>query len=171
MRILKTLQTDPDKAIIFEVADDLQAMFFVFIWICILYIGPGGKQRPRPGDKKLLTYEWSEGAEGLSEDRVMLARRSKESFINSSSSPIDEQFTPYFDVLKEAAEEWRKLVREDEARAGSFEPQMTHKAIIDILSRALAQLPDRDPFLKRQLETTSIIASSSSSKKRRLTSQ
>jgi len=119
----------------------------------------------------LLTYEWSEGAEGLSEDRVMLARRSKESFINSSSSPIDEQFTPYFDVLKEAAEEWRMLVREDEAHARSFKPQMTHKAIIDILSHALAQLPDQDPFLKHQLETTSIIASSSSSKKRRLTSQ
>jgi len=148
-------------------------MFFVFIWICILYIGPRGEKRLQPRDKGMLTYEWSEG---LGEVRVMLACRSKESFIAGFGS-IDEQFTPYFDALKGAAKEWRNLVNEDvvhkhdeaAAAAEKDKPQMTHNTIIDILSRALAQLPDQDPFLglKCQLETTSITDSSSNLKKRR----
>jgi len=53
----------------------------------------------------LLTYKWSEEAEGLNKNQIVLACRLKESFIGLSASLINKQFTSYFDVLKGAAKE------------------------------------------------------------------
>jgi hypothetical protein len=167
LRVLDALESNNHDVGKFELTDDLQAMFFIFIWICILYTGPNGSQRgPSPNNKRLLTYEWSEGAGGLTEDGVKLANRSKRAFINDlvGEGDINRQFTPYFATLIPVAKEWRILVRDDEqerqlaANENRVSKQyLTHEAIIDILSRALDSLPDRELFsLKHRMEDTSI---------------
>jgi hypothetical protein len=154
LRVLDVLEgEDTDDAAKFEVTDDLQAMFLVFIWICILYTGPNGEQRtPSPRDKGLLTYEWSGGGIGLTRDGVVLANRSKTTFIQDEhDTKIDLQFTQYFDALKQVAKEWKTLVASDarERKMAIQEkrepiPYMTHEKIINILSCTLSLLPDQD---------------------------
>jgi len=185
LRVLESKLHDTAK---FQLADDLQAMFFVFIWTCILHTGPCGQIRAfRATARNFLAYEWSKlGAGSLSygkDYRIHLspasASISKRIFIYTSMGDgmIDDQFTRYFDALKPVAKKWRRLFSIDRfirlermppAAVGQpmLESALTHDAITGILSHTLDLLPDTSS-LKRGRKYTSIDVDHPNPKRRR----
>lgn len=66
----------------------------------------------------------------------------KSRFIHAPNNIIKEQFTPYFDNLKQLAHEWRALVRAEDNRRdrlkrsdqlGQLSNPLTHRGIVELL--------------------------------------
>lgn len=68
-----------------EVEDDLEAFFYVFIWICVLYAGPNGVLSAAPQNDQSIIQTWGEAAmrSGLEN-----ARRAKSEFIYAPNDTI-----------------------------------------------------------------------------------
>lgn len=127
-----------------EIEDDLEAFFYVFIWICVLYAGPNGVLSAAPQNDQSIIQTWGEAAmrSGLEN-----ARRAKNEFIYAPNHTIPGEFSEYFKNLAPLAIEWHEEVRKEdvrrvrsEARAMSGEPPLesdtdwlSHQKIIDLI--------------------------------------
>ena len=132
------------------VADDLESFFHVFMWLCMLYDGPGGVLHPPLENNSFIAHAWGEG--GMGPGGITLVLNVKIRFVYSpGDSIIDSQFTPYCDNLKPLAKEWKQLVKmEDEHREAKLSmPMYTHKDVIALLHKYADNLPNFDslPYL------------------------
>ena len=83
----------------------LSHFFYVFTWICVLYTEPNGGLSALSEDVTLIVHGWGEA--------VMATG----GLVYAPNQIIDEQFTPYFQNLKQLAHKWKALVKaEDEHR-------------------------------------------------------
>ncbi|KAI6142015.1 hypothetical protein BKA82DRAFT_4361475 [Pisolithus tinctorius] len=88
-------------------ADDIESLFYVFIWILILYDGPLGHERQDISHEKTLLGLWSEK---VAED-LEIARCAKFTFLNDpSESRLDSEVSQYFQDLIPLANEWHVLL-------------------------------------------------------------
>jgi Fungal protein kinase len=131
-----------------EIEDDLEAFFYVFIWICVLYAGPDGVFSTAPQKKQSIIQTWGEAA---MQSGLENARRAKNEFIYAPNDTIPGEFSEYFKNLAPLAIEWQDEVRKDdarrvriEARAKSGEPSLesdtdwfSHQKIIDLIRKHL----------------------------------
>ncbi|KAG0694252.1 hypothetical protein DFH29DRAFT_1006511 [Suillus ampliporus] len=116
--------------------DDLESIFYVFIWICIGYRGPLGVKRilENRSDWQWLLHLWSANSfkEGSNEKTMF--------FFHPHVDKLREQFHPYFHDLLPLAVEWYELIR------GKGPSQvMMFKEIIDLLNKHLDILPKDEP--------------------------
>ncbi|KAI6154776.1 hypothetical protein BKA82DRAFT_4010539 [Pisolithus tinctorius] len=87
--------------------DDIESLFYVFIWILILYDGPLGHECQDISHEKTLLGLWSEKA---AED-LKIARCAKFTFLNDpSESRLDSKVSQYFQDLIPLANKWRVLL-------------------------------------------------------------
>ena len=127
------------------VTDDLESFFYVFMWLCVLYDGPG-VLRPSPEDDCFIAHAWGEG--GMGPGGITLVLNAKIRFIHSpGNSIIDTQFTPYFKNLKPLAKEWKQLVKMEDERVSAKRSGMstyTHNDVIALLHKYADNLADFD---------------------------
>ncbi|KAH7918499.1 hypothetical protein BV22DRAFT_1134544 [Leucogyrophana mollusca] len=119
---------------------DLEALFYVFIWICIKYNGPNGRKHLKEKVVPIL-HAWSEG--GMSFQGLFNAHNSKFAFIAKPLS--SRQFSPYFANLAPLAEEWCTILRDQLLDENPSEPHVSHAIIINMLENFLQKLPVKDP--------------------------
>ncbi|KAG2133726.1 hypothetical protein DEU56DRAFT_913842 [Suillus clintonianus] len=119
--------------------DDLESMFYVFIWVCIEFRGPLGMKRvlpttlPHSNQKvKWITGEWSASTYQKCGD-------SKTRFFHQSdhyTMELAKQFDPYFKSLLPLALAWYELVKNPK--------QLVFDDVINLLDKHIAALPSED---------------------------
>jgi len=90
-------------------ADDIESLFYTFIWIIIHYNGPFGQERPNSTtfmyDRSILSV-WTEQAL----DDLGHALDSKIAFlVDPKASLLRREISPYFTDLFDLADSWRRL--------------------------------------------------------------
>lgn len=145
--------------------DDLEALFYVFVWVCIALKGPADtrrqlnplKSRPK-GSTVWLPEEWH----GTQLD-VATCAKEKSYFFSEYPQKLrlSEQFDPYFKDLIPLAEEWYDLLRKkrSERKEAEFKntkaEELHFHEVSNLLETHLAMLPDdeRGPqFVVSQLD-------------------
>ena len=119
-------------------ADDIEALFYVFVWIIIQYDGPfRHKCQLNVNDSTLLDH-WSR----LREAGVAGAADAKMAFLISHAREDDlrEQISPYFKDLFNLALDWRKAV----AKNLNKDQAVTFSDILPIFDAFLANMPCND---------------------------
>ena len=89
-------------------ADDIESLFYIFIWILVLYDGPLGHECKGTGHKNMLLSFWSEEASR----NLKIAQSAKFMFLIVKWSKLDIQIVPYFTDLLPLAESWYMLLGE-----------------------------------------------------------
>ncbi|KAG2746668.1 hypothetical protein P692DRAFT_201806973 [Suillus brevipes Sb2] len=129
--------------------DDLESMFYVFGWICIMFKGPMGEERcledvdRDPDNMEMwLTERWHG-----TPDEVRQKAEAKHYFFQGDSMKacIGEQFAPYFQKLVPLAEEWYDLMREKRMKVKFDE-------VVSLFDKHINALPDEedsDELLKK----------------------
>lgn len=116
--------------------DDLESVFYVFIWICIGYSGPLGVKRVLEKRKQgeWLLHLWSADSfkEGGNEKTSF--------FFHPNADKLTQQFHPYFHDLLPLALDWYELIR---GKGPSH--ALTFKEVIDLLTKHLDILPKDEP--------------------------
>lgn len=118
--------------------DDLESVFYVFIWICIGYRGPLGvkcvlgPRKQSEGDWLLRLWSTNSFKENGNEKTSF--------FFHLHAHKFREQFHPYFHDLLPLAEEWYELIR---SKGPSH--TVTFKEVIDLLTKHLNILPKNEP--------------------------
>ncbi|KAG2134543.1 hypothetical protein DEU56DRAFT_756969 [Suillus clintonianus] len=119
--------------------DDLELMFYVFIWVCIEFRGPLGMKcvlpttLPHSNQKvKWITGEWSASTYQKCGD-------SKTRFFHQSdhyTMELAKQFDPYFKSLLPLALAWYELVKNPK--------RLVFDDVINLLDKHIAALPSED---------------------------
>lgn len=126
--------------------NDLESVFYVFAWICIMFKGPHGEERcledvtdrdPEKADV-WLPQQWH----GPPEKATIIAQ-AKFYFFSRGRSAIAEQFDPYFKDLIPLAEEWADIIKQKDMK-------IEFDDISSLLDRHLAELPDNETTLDFQ---------------------
>ena len=120
-------------------ADDIESLFYVFIWILVLYDGPLGHEREGVGHENTLLSFWSEKAY----KDLETAKFAKFTFLVSKRSNLDAQIAPYFADLLPLAESWRVLLGEYVHK----EAAVPFDEVIKIFDDFLAKMPDSEKSL------------------------
>ena len=89
-------------------ADNIESLFYVFIWILILYDGPLGRKCEGTGHENTLLSFWSKEASR----NLEIAQSAKFMFLVMKRSKLDIQIAPYFTNLLPLAESWHMLLGE-----------------------------------------------------------
>ncbi|KAG2122738.1 hypothetical protein DEU56DRAFT_917711 [Suillus clintonianus] len=113
--------------------DDLESMFYIFIWICIEFRGPLGMKRILKQGPDWIPGQWSA-------DKFKLCCDAKTTFFWHTEhyvKELTEQFHPYFKKLLPVALEWYHLMREPS--------RVTFNDIIGMLERHITILPIDEP--------------------------
>lgn len=117
-------------------ADDIESLFYVFIWIIVLYDGPLGREREGVGHENTLLSFWSEAAS----KNLETAKFAKFTFLVSKRSDLSTQIAPYFADLLPLAESWRSLL-------GHYvheEASVPFDEVLKVFDDFLAQMPDSE---------------------------
>ncbi|KAG2157190.1 hypothetical protein DEU56DRAFT_905854 [Suillus clintonianus] len=118
------------RLIIYRYEDDLESVFYVFIWICIGYRGPLGVKRVLDKSHDWLLHKWSATTfKACNDEKTMF-------FYHSHAHKFKEQFHPYFKNLILLAVEWYKLIRNK-----GPSNTITLQEILDFLDNHLTRLP------------------------------
>ncbi|KAI6144476.1 hypothetical protein BKA82DRAFT_30608 [Pisolithus tinctorius] len=118
--------------------DDIESLFYIFIWILILYDGPLGHERQDISHEKTLLGLWSEKA---AED-LEIARCAKFTFLNDpSESRLDSEVSQYFQDLIPLANEWHVLF----GRSLLSRTAVQFSDIISLFDCFLASMPYEKP--------------------------
>ncbi|KIO09339.1 hypothetical protein M404DRAFT_21903 [Pisolithus tinctorius Marx 270] len=119
-------------------ADDIESLFYVFIWILILYDGPLGHERQDISHEKTLLGLWSEKA---AED-LEIARCAKFTFLNDpSESRLDSEVSQYFQDLIPLANEWHILLGQSLLSGTAVQ----FSDVISLFDHFLASMPYEKP--------------------------
>ncbi|KAG2742376.1 hypothetical protein P692DRAFT_20748553 [Suillus brevipes Sb2] len=122
-----------------DFTDDIESLFYVFIWICIMFSGPLGLEREVKLEENWLPYEWSRVS-------LILCQRAKSMYFLNIGTSLD-QFDPYFDPLLPLARDWTDLLRYNfplttaDGKISEHKP-VTFDDAIELLEKHLALLPD-----------------------------
>ncbi|KIJ66782.1 hypothetical protein HYDPIDRAFT_26203 [Hydnomerulius pinastri MD-312] len=61
-KIIQKTLLEEDAIVNFELADNLESFFYVFMWICVLHVGPNGAAQNMPLDNiSFVVNTWGEG--------------------------------------------------------------------------------------------------------------
>ena len=119
-------------------ADDIESLFYTFIWIVIHYNGPLGWEHP---DSTTFTYDrsvlsaWTEQAL----DNLGCALDLKIAFlVNPKALLLRREISPYFSDLFDLADNWRKLHGKAYYTDGSVE----FDEVAAVLDKFIATMPD-----------------------------
>lgn len=113
-----------------EPKHDLESVFYVLIWLCVLYDGPNGSERQGFSVYHTELRYWLLG------DTTKTIGRHKYSMVvdpRSFESNILSLFSPYFEDLKPCVSALRNALL--------LTPPITHEIMIDIIKRAYDILP------------------------------
>ncbi|KAG1890837.1 hypothetical protein F4604DRAFT_1949197 [Suillus subluteus] len=122
-----------------DFTDDLESLFYVFMWICIMFSGPLGMKRKVTLEEDWLPYEWSRVS-------LRLCQNAKGMYFLNISDLL-QQFDPYFAPLLPLARDWTDLLRYNfpsttaEGKITEHKP-VTFDNVIELLEKHLALLPD-----------------------------
>ncbi|KAG0703855.1 hypothetical protein DFH29DRAFT_998103 [Suillus ampliporus] len=120
----------PARLIIHRYEDDLESVFYVFIWICIGYRGPLGIKRVLDKSHDWLLHKWSATTfKACNNEKTTF-------FYHSHAHKFEEQFHPYFKNLVPLTVEWYKLIRNK-----GPSNTITFQEILDLLDNHLTRLP------------------------------
>jgi hypothetical protein len=112
---------------------DLESFFYVFLWVIIRY----GQETDRSLPKTSRLRGWYKGTYD------QIANTKRELMDKKAFKEIMAEFPPYFDGLKELAEELRRTlfpIRDESLfRATYRDPEKLYQPMIDALSRAIAK--------------------------------
>lgn len=132
--------------------NDLESVFYVFAWICIMYKGPHGQERrledvmdrdPKKADI-WLPQQWHGPPE-----KARDISHAKYYFFSRGRSCIAEQFDPYFKDLVPLAEQWAEMIKKKEMK-------MEFDDISSLLDKHLAKLPDNEASLDFQTSSNKL---------------
>ncbi|KAG1797798.1 uncharacterized protein HD556DRAFT_1440759 [Suillus plorans] len=126
----KTLALPP-SCVSQSFADDLESLFYVFIYICIKYGGPNSKEH-QESIHDSLPDSWST----LDLDECKL-RKVYFFAVSSKEAHLAKQFHPYFAPLIPLAKEWRAATLRD-----NMETRVTFDSVINLLEHHLTTLQD-----------------------------
>jgi Fungal protein kinase len=146
-RILKILQKNIDadatgrqqKQIIdHQPADDLESLFYVLVWICILYDGPNNSPRTDVSFQHTPVYQWAEQDFARGDFSMCLLSKFK-LMTSHDTTALTNHITPYFKCLEPFLLEWRNKIgmafdKDDEV------PPMQHADVLEILNKALTHI-------------------------------
>jgi hypothetical protein len=114
---------------------DLESLFYVLVWICSLYTGPG---KPREGLDKLShellpVLDWADSQRSFQQ----IADLKKGHVLQSEDfqERVLQYYSEYFRPLKQCCENLRQLF------FPSRDPAVDHKQFIIVLQEALKTLP------------------------------
>ncbi|KAI6030964.1 hypothetical protein F5J12DRAFT_779972 [Pisolithus orientalis] len=120
-------------------ADDIESLFYIFIWILILYDGPLGHKCQAISHEKTLLGLWSEKA---AED-LKIARCAKFTFLNDLSElRLDSEVSQYFQDLIPLANEWSILLGQSLLSGTAVQ----FSDIISLFDCFLASMPYEKPL-------------------------
>jgi len=115
-------------------ADDLESLFYVFIFICIEYQGPLGMKRTLSGSTSWLPREWSASTfKECCQTKTLFFRQL------ADGKRLDSQIHPYFQDLIPLARDWYLLMRSNDEDPVRFDD------VIDILDKHYNNLPKDEP--------------------------
>ena len=117
-------------------ADNIESLFYIFIWILILYDGPLGCKGKGIGHKNTLLSFWSEEAS----KNLETAKFVKFTFLVSKWSNLNTQIAPYFADLLPLAELWHTLLGQYVHKEAS----MPFDEVLQILDDFLMKMPDSE---------------------------
>jgi hypothetical protein len=117
------------RLIIHRFEDDLESVFYVFIWICIGYRGPLGVKCVLDKRYNWLVHKWSAVTfKACNNEKTTF-------FYHSHAHKFEEQFHPYFKNLVPLAVEWYELIRNKGPSNA-----VTFQEVLDLLDKHLAEL-------------------------------
>lgn len=128
-----------------ESKHDLESVFYVLIWLCVIYDGPNDSERKGFSVHHTELRNWLEGDNAKS-----IGRQKYTMMMNPNSFKLEllPLFSPYFDDLKPCVSALR------EAIILSVTP-ITHDAMIDILREAYDSLPEVEDVAPKNVYGTS----------------
>ncbi|KAI6139398.1 hypothetical protein BKA82DRAFT_141488, partial [Pisolithus tinctorius] len=119
-------------------ADDIESLFYIFIWILILYDGPLGHKHQDISHEKTLLGLWSEK---VAKD-LEISRCTKFTFLNDpSESRLDSEVSQYFQDLIPLANEWHILLGQSLLSGTAVQ----FSDIISLFDHFLASMPYKKP--------------------------
>ena len=102
------VHADDDFAVEHVPADDIESLFYIFIWILVLYNGPLRWEWEGFDFKSSILAQWSEHAIY----NLEVAKNVKIAFISSpNGKALVDNISPYFKDLLPLAENWRQIFR------------------------------------------------------------
>ncbi|KAG2134507.1 hypothetical protein DEU56DRAFT_913695 [Suillus clintonianus] len=125
----KTLALPPSR-VTQSFADDLESLFYVFVYVCIKYSGPNDQERQEPVPDSL-PDSWS----SLDLD-VCKLRKVFFFAVSTEEARLEKQFHPYFEKLIPLAKEWCSILKDN------MEIRITFERVVELLERHLATLQD-----------------------------
>lgn len=153
-----TLASNRFDLIKHDFTDDLESLFYIFVWICVTFCGPLGKERQHTLQEGRLPYDWSS-------DSPHQCYANKFMYMTLKSK-ITSQFDPYFKDLSRLATEWAALLEHNHlpqspSPSGDvtrYEPA-TFEGVIELLEKHLADLADEsspEHVLRKRVVDTQI---------------
>lgn len=114
-----------------EPKHDLESVFYVLIWICVLYDGPNDSERQKFSifDTDLKSWLVGDSSKDISSNKYAMLTK-----LHRFKSEILDLFTPYFEDLKPCISALRDALF-------STTP-ITHEIMIDILKKTFDTLPE-----------------------------
>ncbi|KAG1815128.1 uncharacterized protein BJ212DRAFT_1481665 [Suillus subaureus] len=119
----------PACLIIHRFEDDLESVFYIFIWICIRYRGPLGVKCVLDKRYDWLVHKWSAVTFKACNDEKTTF------FYHSRAHKFEEQFHPYFKNLVPLAVKWYELIR----NKGPLNT-VTFQEVLHLLDKHIAEL-------------------------------
>ena len=138
-------------------ADDIESLFYAFVWIIIRYNGPLGRERP---DSTTFTYDrsilsaWTEQAL----DNLGCALDLKIAFlVDPTASLLRHEISPYFVDLFDLADNWRRL----HGKAYYMDVSVGFNEVAAVLDEFIATMPDDKkskplPYSSRRIRPPSL---------------
>ncbi|KAG2131569.1 hypothetical protein BD769DRAFT_1666601 [Suillus cothurnatus] len=122
--------------------DDLESMFYVFAWICIMFKGPMGEERcledVMDRDPEKMEMWLPERWHGTPGEVTQKAEAKHYFFLGDSmKSCIGEQFAPYFKKLVPLAEEWYDLM-------GAKKMKVEFDEVVSLFNKHINDLSDEE---------------------------
>jgi len=117
-------------------ADNIESLFYIFIWILVLYDGPLGHKHEGIGHENTLLSFWSEEAS----KNLETAKFTKFTFLVSKRSNLNTQIAPYFADLLPLAESWHALLGQYVHKEAS----VPFDEVLQILDDFLSKMPDSE---------------------------
>ncbi|KAI5999845.1 hypothetical protein F5J12DRAFT_784609 [Pisolithus orientalis] len=118
--------------------NDIESLFYIFIWILILYDGPLGHEHQDISHEKTLLGLWSEK---VAKD-LKIARCTKFTFLNDPSKlRLDSKVLQYFQDLIPLANEWHVLLGQSLLSRTAVQ----FSDVISLFDHFLASMPYKKP--------------------------
>ncbi|KAG6371354.1 hypothetical protein JVT61DRAFT_9553 [Boletus reticuloceps] len=117
--------------------DDLESLFYVMVWICMLYDGPNNTLRTDVTFAQTPLFQWAEHNFACG-DFAMCSLSKFQLMTSSDTTLLTDHITPYFKCLIPYLIEWRNGIGKAFDNADNIPP--LHDDILVILNKALENI-------------------------------